>query len=196
MRRKDRAAQAQGGHEMGGAAVVTGKRATLQEYLELPGEFRAEFVHGVVLVNPPPSFAHQRSCLRLRDVLVAHLPLAVVAVAVGWKLQPDRDDVRIPDVCVLPHEPDTDLLTTPPLVVVEVLSSNRSDDLVRKSTEYLEAGAGQYWIIDPRDHVLDAFLNTPTGWEVLAHLTDDNPSGTVEVPGLGRVPLDLTQILV
>jgi len=167
----------------------------LQEYLELPGEFRAEFVHGVIVVNPPPSFTHQRACLCLRDMLVANLPRAVVAVAVGWRLHPDRDDVRIPDVCVLSNEPDTDLLTAPPLVVVEVLSSNRSDDLVRKSTEYLEATAGQYWIIDPRDHVLDAYLNTPTGWEVLAHLTDDNPAGTVEIPGLGPVPLDLALLL-
>jgi Uma2 family endonuclease len=93
------------------------------------------------------------------------------------------------------REPETDLVTAPPLVAVEVLSTNRTDDLVRKSTDYLDAGAGQYWIVDPRDRVVDAFLNTPTGWEILAHLTDDNPSGTIEVGTLGSVRLDLRDLL-
>jgi Uma2 family endonuclease len=177
------------------SSALAERRATLQEYLDLPEELHAEFVHGAIVVNPPPSYAHQRACLRLRDLLVADLPQASVAVAVGWKLHPDRDDVRIPDVSVLTREPTTDLLTEPPAVVVEVLSTNRSDDLVRKSTEYLEAGAGQYWIVDPRDRVLDAYRHTPTGWEVLARLTDVGPTGAVTVPDLGTVHLDLRRIL-
>ena len=63
-----------------------------------------------------------------------------------------------PDLIVLADVPPGDVVTTEPLVVVEVLSSNRSDDLVRKSTEYLAAGAGQYWIVDPRDRVMDVLL--------------------------------------
>lgn len=175
--------------------AVDGERISYRAYLDLPDDLRAEYVHGTVIVNPPPSFTHQRACLRLRDTLTTTLPTAVVGVGVGWRLHRERTDVRIPDVCVLDHEPAGDLVTDSPAVVVEVLSSNRSDDLVRKSTEYLEAGAGQYWIIDPRDRVLDAFLNTPTGWEVLAHLTDDAPSGTVSVTGLGSVTLDLPALL-
>lgn len=175
--------------------AIAERRATFREYLDLPGELHAEFVNGVVVVSPPPSYAHQRACLRLRDLLVTDLPRAAVAVAVGWRLHPDREDVRIPDVCVLTREPETELLTDPPAVVIEVLSTNRSDDLVRKSTEYLEAGAGQYWVVDPRDRVLDAYRNTPTGWEVLTRLTDDAPEDVIEVPGLGRVHADLRRVL-
>lgn len=180
---------------MGEVASAVSRRASYQAYLDLPDDLRAEYINGVIIMNPPPSFAHQRTCLRARDMLVAALPGAIVAVAVGWRLRPDRDNVRIPDVCVLGHEPESELVTVPPLVVIEVLSSNRTDDLVRKSTDYLDAGAGQYWIIDPRDTVLDCYLNTPTGWEVLAHLTSENSTGTVEVADLGPVTLDLDQLL-
>lgn len=180
---------------MSESASAIGRRVSYQAYLDLPDELRAEYVNGVVIVNPPPSFVHQRICLRLRDALVTALPSAVVAVAVGWKLSPDRQDIRIPDVAVLDAEPAEDLVAVPPLLVVEVLSTNRSDDLVRKSTEYLDAGAGQYWIMDPRDRVLDAYLSTPAGWEVLAHLTDEHPTGVVRVAELGDVRLDLAALL-
>ncbi|MDQ1289389.1 MAG: hypothetical protein QG622_2955 [Actinomycetota bacterium] len=166
-----------------------------QAYLDLPDHLRAEYVGGVIIVKPPPSPLHQLICGRLNDLLSAALPRATVAVSVGWALRPDGSGVRVPDVSVLDHDPSDKLLVVPPLVVIEVLSANRSEDLVRKSTDYLDAGAGQYWIVDPRDRLLDAYLNTPTGWEPLAGLTDDNPTGTVEVSGYGAVGLDLSQLL-
>jgi hypothetical protein len=71
-------------------------------------------------------------------------------------------------VMVLGRAPTCDVVTDVPTIVIEVLSTNRTDDLVRKSTEYLAAGARQYWIVDPQDRVFDVFQQSATGWERIA----------------------------
>lgn len=177
------------------AVVVPGRRASYAQYLDLPDDLRANYVNGEVLMDPPPSYAHQRICQRLRDLLVATVPRDLIAVAVGWQLSDDPPHVRIPDVAVLASEPAGSLITEPPLVAVEVLSTNRTDDLVRKSTEYLRAGVGQYWIIDPRDEVLDVLAGTPAGWESLVRLTRGAPTGSVAIAGFGVVQLSLGDLL-
>lgn len=177
------------------AVVVGGRRASYAEYLDLPDDLRADYVNGEVQVNPPPSFAHQRICQRLRDLLVATVPRDLVAVAVGWQLSDEPPHVRIPDVAVLASEPAGTLITEPPLAAVEVLSTSRTDDLVRRATEYLRAGVGQYWIVDPRDEVLDVLAGTPAGWEPLVRLTRDAPTGSVTIAGFGVVQLSLGDLL-
>src|SRR4051794_3125785 len=119
-----------------------------ERYYALPDELRAEYSDGRAFVTPGPSFHHQDICQRLYAVLSRDLSQAIVAVAVGWRLIDSPPRLRIPDVMVLTAVPDGDVVTEPPLVVVEVLSINRGTDLVRKATEYLEAGAGQYWVVD------------------------------------------------
>jgi Uma2 family endonuclease len=119
----------------------------------------------------------------------------VVAVGVGWQLPGDRQRLRVPDLMVLADVPPGDVVTTAPLVVVEVLSTNRSDDLVRKSTEYLAAGVGQYWIVDPSDRVVDVFRHTASGWDLVARLSDDVSAATVPVPSYGAVQLSLHEVL-
>ena len=80
-------------------------------------------------------------------------------------------------------------------MVIEVLSTNRTDDLVRKSTEYLGAGVRQYWIVDPRDRVLDVFELAASGWERIAQLSDDAPTATATIPSYGAIELSLECIL-
>jgi Uma2 family endonuclease len=170
------------------------QRMTWEQYWELPEDLHAEFSDGEVLVNPAPSFRHQEICGRLVAVLSHDLPDAVVVQSVGWMLI-DRRRLRIPDVVVLSGRPVGGVVTAPPLVAVEVLSTNRRVDLVRKATEYLDAGAGQYWIVDPRDGGLDVFGAGEGGWDTLASLSDTSPTATIEVQPFGQVRLALADIL-
>lgn len=167
-----------------------------ERFLELPDELRAEYVDGEAIGNPPPSFRHQMICLRLRDLLIAQLGgEAVVALDVGWRVTEDGPVLRIPDVVVLHAEPVGDLVTDAPRVVVEVLSTNRRHDLVRKSTEYLAAGAGQYWIVDPRDRGIGVYSRADGGWVLTAEVTDASPSASFDVPPFGIVTLNVTDVL-
>jgi Uma2 family endonuclease len=96
---------------------------------------------------------------------------------------------------VLTEAPSGDVVTTAPAVVIEVLSTNQTDDLVRKFTEYLGAGVRQYWIVDPRDRVLDVFELAASGWERIAQLSDDVPTATATIPSYGAIELSLECIL-
>jgi Uma2 family endonuclease len=175
--------------------VGTSRRMTYEQFWELPDDLRAEYSDGEVIVNPAPSFRHQKIARRLADLLTDQLgPDAVVAMAVGWQLV-ERRRLRIPDVVVLTSEPDGDIVTDPPLVAVEVLSTNRSSDLVRKATEYLDARAGQYWIVDPRDRVIDVFAHGESGWEHVARVSDGTPTARFEVAPFGHVTLVLGDLL-
>lgn len=171
------------------------RRMSLAEYLALPDDLHAEYVDGVALVTPPPSFTHQKICQRLVGLLEAALRGVEVVAGAGWRLPAPGERVRIPDLMILDEAPEGPLVAKVPLVVVEVLSTNRSDDLVRKSTEYLNAGVGQYWIVDPRDAVIDVFANSARGWQPLARLTEDDPEAIVDVAGHGEVRLSLAQVL-
>jgi Uma2 family endonuclease len=50
-----------------------------------------------------------------------------------------------------------------PLVAVEVLSSNRHHDLVRKFGKYAAAGLPQYWVVDPEQETVTVFEAIGTG---------------------------------
>ena len=57
---------------------------------------------------------------------------------------------RVPDVCVYEREPDEQVFTAPPLVVVEVLSpDDRMSRMQRKLDDYYTMGCRNIWILDP-----------------------------------------------
>src|SRR5664280_3392918 len=57
------------------ATIPFGQPMSWEQFLEIPDDERAEYVDGKAFVSPPPGFAHQETCQRLRDVLKAQ-PLA------------------------------------------------------------------------------------------------------------------------
>ena len=63
----------------------------------------------------------------------------------AWKSGPDE---FIPDVIVFDETDETVRLTATPHLAVEVLSTNRGTDLIRKFRKYEKAGLSRYWIID------------------------------------------------
>ena len=85
-------------------------------------------------------------------------------------------------------------MTSPPTVVIEVLASNRRDDLVAKSVEYHREGADQYWIVDPRDRVIDVYSRAASAWRHLHRLSDNAPTAIVSTP-VGDVTLQLAEML-
>ncbi|MDT0203077.1 Uma2 family endonuclease [Nocardioides sp. AE5] len=169
-------------------------RMSWEEYLALPERPRAEWVDGEVVVTPAASFEHQAVSRRLANRLETDLAGLHVYEAVNLRLP--RDRIRIPDVAVFPSRERGYLSESVPVVVVEVLSpSTRSEDLLRKSVEYAEAGISQYWVLDPAASSLEVFDLVEGRWEPLLRLDDSTPTGEVVVDGHGTVPLDLRKIL-
>jgi Uma2 family endonuclease len=53
-----------------------------------------------------------------------------------------------------------------PDLVIEILSpSNAYYDLKTKKDVYERIGVGEYWIVDPRDHSIECFRNSASGFE-------------------------------
>jgi Uma2 family endonuclease len=172
---------------------LTRRPMSYTDYQALPEQIRAEWIDGEVVVAPSPSFRHQQASRRLANLLEEALPNLVVVEAVTVVLVPKIRE-RIPDVVVVTEEPSGSITETP-VIAVEVISpGNRSEDTVRKSTEYLAAGVGQYWLADPTERTLDVFENSPDGWVVVAQVDDLTTEASVVVRGHGTVAVRLSSI--
>lgn len=154
--------------------LVDGQEMSWEEYAALGTEPRAEYVDGRVQVSPRPTKIHQRIGFRLANLLEAVLP-DDLEVALDWSWTVGGDEFA-PDVMV--HEVTDEVVrfTGTPVLAVEVLSSNRSADLVVKVLKYAAAGLRHYWVVDPRDGVLDAFELQDGIYQHTAHVTLDAPA--------------------
>lgn len=169
-------------------------RMSWEDYLALPDRPKAEWVDGEVVVSPPVGPQHGVAVLALAQRIREGLPDLLVMTEVGVALPANR--LRAPDLMAVTSWPEAAWVTEVPVLVVEVLSpSTRSEDLVRKSTEYLAAGVGQYWIVDPEAGVVVVSGRSGGGWETISRLDATTPTAEVAVPPHGVVTIDRGEIL-
>jgi len=120
---------------------------TWEEYQKLPEDISVEYLDGQAVVSPRPTRRHQRAARRIANLIEAVDPSAVsVDTEWGWK---PGDDEFVPDVLVTRPTDEELHYTGTPLLVVEVLSSNRAHDLRTKKSKYAAVGLRRYWTIDP-----------------------------------------------
>lgn len=116
------------------------------EYERLGPENRGEYVDGEFVVSPLPSGHHQDACYRMARRISETVPEGVrVRLSWGWKTGPDEFG---PDVTVFDETEEDLRYTGIPYLCVEVLSTDRAADLVRKFAKYAAAGLPRYWVVD------------------------------------------------
>jgi Uma2 family endonuclease len=131
------------------------KAWTLEELHRLPDDGnKYEVIRGELFVTPPPSVDHEELLARLHVVLAGY----VEKHRVGRVYRPravirfERSEAE-PDLLVRPLSPGVhgnawEQLPAPLLVVEALSPTTRRRDLVNKREYYLDAGAGEYWVLD------------------------------------------------
>ena len=176
----------------------TGTRMSLDEFLAL-GETdeRLELFDGVLYVMSTPTKDHQFLMGELYLLFALYLnsfetPPAEVYQDITTILSPKLQRAVEPDIVVI-LTGRTDIggvrhVEGMPDIVVEILSTDRSHDLVFKRRIYAEAGVQEYWIFDPvNDTVLPLQLRDGEYPERTA-LTAADALTTPLLPGLS-IPL-------
>ena len=149
--------------------IQSGIRLTLDEFLELPAmEQRCELIDGVLRIAAFPIPDHQF----LATVLASRLTQQITEVGHGIALTATGiiltgDTAVGPDITVIQAD-RADIIGAraingAPDIVVEVLSSNRRADLVRKRELYQAAGIPEYWILDGHANTLTVLALGPDG---------------------------------
>lgn len=139
---------------------------TWDDYLALPeSPLRHEVLDGELVVSPSPNLRHQRVLARLARALHAavEVPRLGEVLIAPFDVKLSATDVVQPDLLVI--RPDhaarlgENYLDGAPTLAIEILSpgTGRRDRGLKKS-RYAAHGVAEYWIVDPRNAVVDQFV--------------------------------------
>ena len=178
----------------------SGMRLSVEEFMELPDtddRRKMELDEGVLYIMPRPRRVHGFFQLRLAFPIDQYLdsfgdPPAELMMDFTVALSLDRRVLLAPDLCIVLKESTVALsnrtVEGPPDIVVEVLSSDRNRDLVRKRQLYAAGGVPEYWIFDPRNDTATLLELRDGEYIERAVLTADDTLTTPLLPGLS-IPL-------
>ena len=177
-----------------------GIQLSVEEFMELPDTYdkrKMELDEGELYIMPRPRTGHQSLQGDLIWYFQGYLrtfddPPAEVLHDVIVALSLERRILYSPDLAVILRSGRavvTDrTVEGPPDIVIEILSSDRSRDLVRKRQVYAEAGIPEYWIFDPRQDTATLLELRDGQYVERAVLTADDTLTTPLLPGL-TIPL-------
>ena len=133
------------------------KKYTADEFFNITKDAdteRYELYKGEIIVLASPSIIHQRISREVSYALNSFIKSSggkceVFTAPTDVKLS--EDTVVIPDIFIAcdPDKFDKQKYNGAPDFIIEITSSNRSDDFIRKLAVYLETGVREYWIVDP-----------------------------------------------
>lgn len=162
---------------------------TFQEYLSYEGEpdVLYELVRGKIIPMSAPTLYHTKICeflvFKLQRYFAAQNLSLVAKTTVG--VRTEENSSRIPDAIVcnqslweqISDRPGAGVLDfdEKPILVVEIVSSNRREDYVIKRNEYEAAGIAEYWIVDQKNKLVRVCANPSNeeGYRFLADFTSE-----------------------
>jgi Uma2 family endonuclease len=121
------------------------------EYLESTYQPDCEYIDGEVLERNVGKWLHARVQWLLAGWFGKHESEWNVIGSTEQRIQVSPTRIRIPDLVVLRPGPQPDVLTAPPLLVIEILSPDDTySDLQERCQDYLSMGVETVWIVDPK----------------------------------------------
>jgi Uma2 family endonuclease len=169
--------------------MATTELMTIDDLADLsstPGRF--DLIRGELIRMSPAGARHGRIAMRIASSILTHVDDSnlgdVYAAETGFILGRDPDILLAPDVAYvradrLPSDDEQDrFLELAPDLVVEVASpSDRLSDITDKVMEYLDAGVGLVWVVEPRRKIVNAY--TPDRTSKIFTVEDELDGGDV-----------------
>jgi Uma2 family endonuclease len=123
----------------------------LSEYLETSYRPDREYVDGEIRERNVGKFKHARVLSLLAVWFGNREKEWGIICSIAQRVQVAISRVRVPDVVVLLAGSQPDVLTDPPLLIIEILSPDDSySDTQERAQDYREMGVETVWIIDPK----------------------------------------------
>jgi Uma2 family endonuclease len=149
------------------ASVPASAPMTAEELYALDDDQRYDLLEGELLQMSPAGRRHgkvgMRIGARVNDFVEEHNLGEVYTAETGFILRRNPDTVLGPDVSFVytervPPEDEEGFLNLAPDLAVEVVSpSNTVREMTAKVVAYLDAGARQVWVVEPRRRIVTVY---------------------------------------
>jgi len=169
---------------------------TIDEFIELDDDIRAELYEGALVLMSPPIIMHQYIQSEIFGRLWNHLrdkPCKVFTSEFGVQPNENEQSFFLPDVVVVCDKlnPKDRVYTGAPSLIVEILSpSTARMDKKLKFEKYEKAGVKEYWIVDPEFKMLQANIYTDGKYATTIY----NENDIVPVSELKGFEINLAEI--
>jgi Uma2 family endonuclease len=131
--------------------MATISRVRLEEYLDLSFRPDREYVDGEIRERNVGKWEHARVQALLAAWFVNHEKEWATASSTEQRVRVSASRVRVPDLVVLVAGAQPEVVTQPPLLVVEILSPDDSySDTQERAQDYRAMGVETIWIVDPK----------------------------------------------
>jgi Uma2 family endonuclease len=131
--------------------MATTTHIPLSEYLETSYRPDCEYVDGEIRERNVGKWEHARIQLLLAAWFHLHEREWGITGSTEQRIQVSSNRVRVPDLAFMSAGPQPDVLTDPPLLIIEILSPDDSySDTQERAQDYRAMGVETVWIIDPK----------------------------------------------
>lgn len=131
--------------------MAAGTQISVEEYLHTVYRPDRDYIDGVLEERNVGERDHGR--LQGRFVVIFERRRGEgIEVTPEWRFQVRPNRYRIPDLVVTRGLRDEQVLTTPPLLCIEILSpEDQFSRITERIQDYLEAGVPVVWVADPKE---------------------------------------------
>jgi len=131
--------------------MATATLLGIDEYLNTSYRPDREYIDGEVRERNVGKWDHARVQYLLAAWFASHEAEWGIVGSTEQRTRVAATRVRIPDVVIMRAEPQPDVTTDPPLLVIEILSPDDSySDTEERAADYWKMGVETVWIIDPK----------------------------------------------
>ena len=156
---------------------------SLAEYLDTSYRPDREYIDGELRERHVGKWEHARVQALLAAWFVNHEQEWGVLNSTEQRVQISAGRVRIPDLVILRAAPQPDVLTDPPLLVIEILSPDDTySDTQERAEDYRHMGVDALWIIDPKTR--SGRMSVGADWLAADRLTVPGTPLFVDLPAI------------